>query len=341
VADQHDHRSQTQLVGPGDEPVQAVGELVLEADGVARAESDAEQSPIRERRASVGREDVVLVQAGCERIERVAVAARIVDEGPDAVSITLARLSALSIDGVARQKSSDAGPPPSITEDAASYPVSAQRSRSRESRLRDLGPQKTDAADGVDSCGDLGGAVNKAVRFARVKDLLLRSGAAQIAHPGGNLFDHVERVARLLDGWGAEEDVQIAGLSHAFYGTDGFATCLLDRQERRVLAGVIGERAEGWVYLYASCDREAVYPNLTNSGPLLFRDRFSGETARVAERDADVFVELTAANELDIAMVNPDFATEFGAELLELLRGAKGRLSARTWTCCTETLAPR
>jgi hypothetical protein len=183
--------------------------------------------------------------------------------------------------------------------------------------------------------------VNKSVRFARVEDLLLRSGAAQIAHPGGNLFEHVERVAHILDGWGAEEDVQLAGLSHAFYGTDGFATRLLDPRERRVLARVIGERAEGWVYLYASCDRRAVYPNLANSGPLRFRDRFSGETIGVAERDADVFAELTAANELDIAMVNPDFAPEFGAQLLELLRGVKSRLSSPAWKCCRETLEPR
>ena len=62
------------------------------------------------------------------------------------------------------------------------------------------------------------------------------------------------------------------------------------------------------MYLYASCDRGAVYPELTSSGPLRFRDRFTGETSEVPERDAAVLVELTAANELDIVTVSAAWA---------------------------------
>jgi hypothetical protein len=176
-------------------------------------------------------------------------------------------------------------------------------------------------------------------RFNRVEMVLRQRGAAHIEHPGGNLFDHVGRVARLLRAWGADEDVQLTGLSHACYGTDGFASSLLDLGERPFLAEIIGERAEAWVYLYASCDRRVAYPNLKGPGPLLFRDSFTGSSFEVAEPDAQVFVELTAANELDLILANPQLAGQWAPALFDLLRGAKRRLSEPAWRCCTETLA--
>ncbi len=176
-----------------------------------------------------------------------------------------------------------------------------------------------------------------------VLDLLVERGAGGIAHPGGTLLEHLLRVAALLEEWGAPEDVQMAGLCHACYGTDGFPASLLRLDERDVLAGRIGRRAEGWVYLYASCDRSAVYPALRapgpgpGPGPLQFRDRFTGETSLVAELDAAVLAELTAANELDLVTVNPAWAASVGAGLFDLVRdfGPRSSPSARdgwnTW----------
>ncbi|MEU0678020.1 DUF6817 domain-containing protein [Streptomyces sp. NPDC006172] len=51
--------------------------------------------------------------------------------------------------------------------------------------------------------------------------------------------------------WGADPDVQLAGLCHAGYGTDGFDGSLLGITERWVLAELIGDRAEALVYLYS------------------------------------------------------------------------------------------
>jgi hypothetical protein len=51
-----------------------------------------------------------------------------------------------------------------------------------------------------------------------------------------------------------------------------------------------------------------------------------------------VLVELTAANELDLAMLNPELANAFGSQVLELLRGARGRLSEHAWRACAGTL---
>ncbi len=70
-------------------------------------------------------------------------------------------------------------------------------------------------------------------RLAAAEDLLRATGAAGIDHPGGTLLDHLFRVRALLDEWGAPRDVQLAGLCHAAYGTDGFGVTLLDTTERR------------------------------------------------------------------------------------------------------------
>jgi hypothetical protein len=43
---------------------------------------------------------------------------------------------------------------------------------------------------------------------------------------------HLKRVKALLDSWGARPALAAAGLCHAFYGTDGFPTALLDLEHR-------------------------------------------------------------------------------------------------------------
>jgi len=172
----------------------------------------------------------------------------------------------------------------------------------------------------------------------QVLELLVERGAEAVEHPGGTLLAHLRRVASLLEQWGAAEEVQRAGLCHACYGTDGFAVSLLELSERDVLARYVGVRAESWVYLYGSCDRGAVYPELSTPGPLRFRDRFTGETSLVCEEDAAVLTELTAANELDIVMVNPEWGARVGPGLLDLLRPARHRMSGPAWDAWTSTL---
>jgi hypothetical protein len=59
-------------------------------------------------------------------------------------------------------------------------------------------------------------------------ELLVSRGAHEITHPGGTLLAHLERVHALLDQWGARPALRLAGLCHAFYGTDGFPAALGD-----------------------------------------------------------------------------------------------------------------
>jgi hypothetical protein len=128
----------------------------------------------------------------------------------------------------------------------------------------------------------------------KIKEFLLDRGGDQLSHPGGTLYEHLVRVAALLAEWGADEDLQAAGLCHACYGTAGYRHALLGLDERPVLSALAGARAESLVYLYGSCDRAGVHPVLKEPGPVPFRDRFTGHTRTPPERDIRAFTELTA-----------------------------------------------
>jgi catechol 2,3-dioxygenase-like lactoylglutathione lyase family enzyme len=171
-----------------------------------------------------------------------------------------------------------------------------------------------------------------------VQELLRERGAAATPHPGGTLLDHLNRVARLLADWGADRDLQAAGLCHAMYGTDGFDHALMGTHERPLLAELVGERAESLVRLYGGCDRDVVYPRLAGGRPVVFRDRLTGREYTPAEPDLRAFVELTAANELDVLAHNADLAARHGAALFRLFTAARDLLSAPAWAACERQL---
>ncbi|WP_043673175.1 DUF6817 domain-containing protein [Streptomyces xylophagus] len=172
----------------------------------------------------------------------------------------------------------------------------------------------------------------------RAVALLRELGAAETAHPGGTLLAHLQRVQEQLAAWDARPALQLAGLCHAFYGTDGFPVALLSLDRRDELAAVIGVEAEDLVYVYASCDRKATYPTLADVDGT-FQDRFTGR-ARIPEpqlrRD---FAELSAANELDLARVDPAFREKRGPELLALFTRFRPLLSEPAWSDCRAVLA--
>ncbi|MFF7755352.1 DUF6817 domain-containing protein [Streptomyces sp. NPDC007971] len=168
--------------------------------------------------------------------------------------------------------------------------------------------------------------------------LLRTCGAADIAHPGGTLLAHLTRVRARLATWEARPALRLAGLCHAFYGTDGFATALLPVDRRSDLAAVIGPEAEEIVYLYASCDRKATYPDLARPNAT-FHDRFTGRAHVLAPRARRDFAELSAANELDLAHIDPAFRTRWGPGLLALFTRLQDLLSAGAWLDCRTVLA--
>ena len=143
------------------------------------------------------------------------------------------------------------------------------------------------------------------------------SGAGAIAHPGGTLLAHLHRTADLLSAWRAPETLIIAGLCHAAYGTDGFNRALLDLTERARLASAIGAAAEDLVYFYASCDREFTYARLTSGEPR-FRDRFTGAVSAPELNRTRHFMELTFANEIDVARHSRSVAQNVWPKLVPL-----------------------
>jgi hypothetical protein len=172
----------------------------------------------------------------------------------------------------------------------------------------------------------------------RAVTLLRELGAASIAHPGGTLLAHLQHVRARLATWQARPALQLAGLCHAFYGTDGFPEALLPLDRRTDLAAVIGAEAESLVYLYASCDRKATYPAL-HQADAAFHDRFTGRTCVPGPQSRRDFAELSAANELDLAVTDPAFRDTWGPQLLALFTRVRDLLSTDAWLECRTALA--
>lgn len=166
-----------------------------------------------------------------------------------------------------------------------------------------------------------------------IEQFLRDRGAGEIPHPGGTLLAHLARVADTLASWGADHDIQSAGRCHAMYGTDGFNQALLELRDREVLRALIGDRAEGLVYLYGSCDRSAVYPRL-DSRPVVFRDRFTGHQRQLTDLELRALLEITAANELDVMTHNAELAATHGKSLYALFDRGKAHLSFPAWRAC-------
>jgi hypothetical protein len=162
--------------------------------------------------------------------------------------------------------------------------------------------------------------------FTDAEALLVTRDAQNLEHPGGTLLEHLRRVADQLADWGASREVQLAGLCHAAYGTDGFPVSLLDRDQRGTLREAIGVHAEEFVYLYASCDRGKVYPQL-DQADVYFHDRFTGLRTRPDRKSLRAFFEITAANELDVVRNNSALAAEHGPALQRLFNLASRHLS--------------
>ncbi|MFF4401391.1 DUF6817 domain-containing protein [Streptomyces sp. NPDC001480] len=169
--------------------------------------------------------------------------------------------------------------------------------------------------------------------------LLRRLNADTIPHPGGTLLAHCTRVRARLSDWGARPALQLAGLCHACYGTDGFPKPLLPHTRRDELRAAVGEEAEAIVYTYASCDRTATYPTLGTTAPdSFFQDRFTTRAVSLPAREARDFAELTAANELDLAAEDPTFHSRHAASLLTLFTRLRPLLTPPAWQDCVRVL---
>jgi hypothetical protein len=151
---------------------------------------------------------------------------------------------------------------------------------------------------------------------AAVRALLRERGAEAIEHPGGTLYAHLGRVADRLERLGAPEHVQVAGLAHAVYGTDGFDVVLVDRADRDAVRDVAGAAAEELVYRYDACDRARTWRDLAASRRVV--DRFTGAAEDLDPAALRDFVDLTVVNEVDVVENSAEMAARHGAALRAL-----------------------
>jgi hypothetical protein len=146
-------------------------------------------------------------------------------------------------------------------------------------------------------------------RRQAVLAFLAAHGADTTPHIFGDLLAHLVGVETLVREWGGSDLLALAALGHATYGTDGFEPFILELDRRRELADAIGPDAEAFVYFYASCDRGMFYPQLTepemDPGALRFRDRFTGTESTPSAGYVRLFVDLTYANEVELACASP------------------------------------
>ncbi len=151
-------------------------------------------------------------------------------------------------------------------------------------------------------------------RRAQVLEFLRRHDADTTPHIFGDLLTHLLGTEELVRAWDGSEPLALAALGHATYGTDGFEPHLLDLDRRSQLVATIGAEPEELVYFYASCDRHAFYPQLTSPatrhGDLVFRDRFTGAAFTPTPGQVTRFVDLTYANEVELAASSPGGPSE-------------------------------
>jgi len=152
-------------------------------------------------------------------------------------------------------------------------------------------------------------------------------GAANFTHIDGTLMQHLIGTRDILASWGASTELQDAGLFHASYSTAGFRNSLVTLDRRQQIADIIGKTAEEIVYEYCACDREVLYPRLgTNCNPE-FANRFTREEYFLNPILLKNFCELTVANEVEIAIDNPDFVQKHGAARHTIYRNMSALLS--------------
>ena len=156
---------------------------------------------------------------------------------------------------------------------------------------------------------------------------LANLGVGDFEHLDGTLIEHLTNTKALLCQWGASLELQDAGLYHAAYGTAGFDENFISINQREKIAKIIGKDAEEIVYQYCACDRQYFFKQFGNTEKLIFKNRFNNEQYHLSGEMLKSFCELTAANEIEIALGNPKFKSKHGSALNDLFIHMKAYLS--------------
>lgn len=126
---------------------------------------------------------------------------------------------------------------------------------------------------------------------------LVTLGADRTAHSGRTLMEHLTSTARLLEDWGCDEAVCIAGMFHSIYGTNAFGYSSLHHGDREQLRDLIGHRAEALAFLFCTGDRPAALIEALQTGR--WRNRLTGQSISLPPNVLSDLIEIECANLLE------------------------------------------
>lgn len=158
-------------------------------------------------------------------------------------------------------------------------------------------------------------------------DRLRTLSAKKFEHIHGDLFSHLLGTYRILSDWGSSEILCNAGLYHSVYGTFAYQNSLIGTEARKEIVEIIGEDSETLVFLYGTCDRGYFYSQFGKRETIEHRNWKTKETRVLTQKETADLCELTAANELELALTNDSFLIRYGDELKELFEKMNSYLS--------------
>ena len=113
------------------------------------------------------------------------------------------------------------------------------------------------------------------------------------SHIGRTLGEHLVNTYDDLLRMGAEEDVALGGGLHSIYGTSIFQTVTVTPEQRPIIQGLFGERAERLAWLFSRVNRPK---GLEDGHPL---DYEAGKPVPMTEQDFEDLQLIEVANLID------------------------------------------
>jgi Domain of unknown function (DUF6817) len=104
------------------------------------------------------------------------------------------------------------------------------------------------------------------------------------SHSGATLFNHLLGTYGILKSWGCDDDLCVAGLFHAIYGTPAYHDGLLAESRRGELIDVIGARAEEIVHEFSRTNWHDVFARGHNALTTLPRSLLTLAAANIVEQ---------------------------------------------------------
>ncbi|MBM9500600.1 hypothetical protein JWG44_10115 [Leptospira sp. 201903071] len=158
--------------------------------------------------------------------------------------------------------------------------------------------------------------------------------AEKFEHIHGDLLAHLIGTFRILADWDSSPVLNNAGLYHAVYGTFAYQNPLIGTEARKEIAEIIGEESETLVFLYGSSDRDFFYSQFGKKNPIEYKNWMTKETRILTRKETENLCELTAANELELALADGSFLKKYGAELKDLFERMSPYLSDKAISEC-------